>query len=434
MQNNLRKTALNILSKIIDEKYFIDSAINQMNLKSSDDRAFLNMLILTCFRNMTFLNNSLVKYLDKPIKNKNREAKYILYLAITEILFLNSPDYAVLDSYVKLLSKGKNDFMKGLVNAVLRNICEDKEKLIAQAEKSIAITPWLADEIKKDFGIEKFREINKVLYKQAPLDISVKSNPKFWAEKLNSTLMPNGSVRINNYRKIINIEGYNEGMWWVQDFAASLAVSILDDIKNKKVLDICAAPGGKTCQLANKGAIVTAIDISESRLERLKENTSRCGFENIEIINADALKWIEENQNRKFDIILLDAPCSATGTIRRHPELSHLKDFSDIENQAILQKEFLNNIDKILAKNGILIYCTCSISKIEGENQIKELLKNSQKFQQIKIKEIEIKKYMDYDLSDLINDNGEIRTLPHHLSDIGGMDSFFIAKLQKVND
>jgi 16S rRNA (cytosine967-C5)-methyltransferase len=434
MQNNLRKTALNILTQIINEKHFIDNAINQTNLKSSEDRAFLNMLILTCFRNMTFLDNCLIKYLDKPIKNKNIEAKYILYLAITEILFLNTPDYAVLDNYVKIISKGKNAFMKNLVNAILRKICEDKEKLKEKAKKSIAVAPWLADEIKKDFGINTFREINKVLYKKAPLDISIKSNPEFWAKKLDGTILPNGSVRINDYGKIIKLKGYDEGMWWVQDFAASLAVSILDDIEGKKVLDICAAPGGKTCQLANKGAKVTAIDISENRLKRLKENITRCGFDNIEIINADALKWIEENQNRKFDLILLDAPCSATGTIRRHPELSHLKDFSDIDNQAKLQEEFLNNIDKILSKNGILIYCTCSISKIEGEAQIKKLLKNSQKFQQIKIKEIEINKLMDYDLCKLINENGEIRTLPHHLSYIGGMDSFFVAKLQKVKD
>jgi len=432
--DGLRKKALEVMINVIDENHFIDSAIKLVKLNNLDDRAFLNMITLTCFRNMTFLDNCLIKYLDKPIKKKNIEAKYVLYLAMTEMLFLNTPDYAVIDSYVKIMSIGKNSFMKNLANAVLRKICDDKEKLLKKAAKSIAVSPWLADEMKKDYGIEEFRKTNKILYNQAPLDITVKSFKDSWAEELGGIVLPNNSIRLEKYGKITKLEGYENGEWWVQDFAASLAVTALGDIEDKNVLDICAAPGGKTCQLAQAGANVTAIDISENRLKRLEENIDRCDFRDIEVINQDALTWIEENQDRKFDIILLDAPCSATGTMRRHPELSHLKDFSDIENQANLQKQFLNNIDKILAKDGILIYCVCSVSKVEGEKQIAEFLENSSKFQQIKIKEIEINELKDYDLSKLINEEGSIRTLPHHLSEIGGMDSFFIAKLQKVED
>ncbi|MGN0914447.1 MAG: RsmB/NOP family class I SAM-dependent RNA methyltransferase, partial [Alphaproteobacteria bacterium] len=226
-----------------------------------------------------------------------------------------------------------------------------------------------------------------------------------------------------NNAKIPELPGYNDGEWWVQDAAASLAVKALGKISDQRVLDLCAAPGGKTAQLIAAGAKTTALDISDKRLITLDENLNRLNFQTERTICADALEYLKNFDEEPYDIILLDAPCSATGTLRRHPETVHIKSSADIKKMAALQKQLLNLARKALKNNGILLYCTCSISKIEGENQIAEFLKDNHNFKLLPIKNIGFK--------EAETPEGYIRTLPFHLAEQGGMDAFFIAKLQK---
>ena len=223
---------------------------------------------------------------------------------------------------------------------------------------------------------------------------------------------------------IKTLAGFAEGQWWVQDFAASLAVSALPDLKGKRVLDLCAAPGGKTAQLINRGAIVTSLDNSQQRLNTLRQNMERLHFSPKKIICADALNYLQDFSDTPFDAILLDAPCSATGIFRRHPEVLHLKTKFDVLRQAELQKQILEHVSKALAPQGTLIYCTCSIAKEEGEKQISDFLTTHDEF---KISPLTSAKFPA-----IITSGGFIRTLPFHLQSYGGCDAFFVARLTKV--
>ena len=218
---------------------------------------------------------------------------------------------------------------------------------------------------------------------------------------------------------------YDKGTWWIQDFSSALAVKMLDNLHGKKVLELCAAPGGKTAQLLNAGAVVTCLDISKERLRTLQENLDRLHLSPQQIICGDALEFLENN-NRTFDIVVLDAPCSATGTLRRHPEIVHLKSTDDIEKQALLQKEFLNRVDSAVAAGGILLYCTCSLCKQEGEEQIKDFISRQKNY-----KIINLAPKIPQEISSVVTPEGFIRVLPHHLAPFGGADGFFIACLQK---
>jgi 16S rRNA (cytosine967-C5)-methyltransferase len=223
---------------------------------------------------------------------------------------------------------------------------------------------------------------------------------------------------------------YNSGQWWVQDVASSLPVMVISNIQDKKVIDLCAAPGGKTAQLASKRAVVTALDISENRAQTLKQNMQRLGFDNVKVLVADALEYMQNN-SEKYDVILLDAPCSATGTFRRHPEILHIKNIEDVKEQENLQKQMLNLCSKILKKDGVLVYSVCSICKREGEMQIANFLQEHQDFKRMKIDIEDISLFGKWE-DNLINENGEIRTLPYYLKSQKGMDSFFICKMQRI--
>ena len=209
--------------------------------------------------------------------------------------------------------------------------------------------------ILQGYNNNEIKQIAQSIVAQPPLDLTVKQNPEEWAQKLQGTLLPNGSVRLFNNPKIQNLTGYTEGEWWVQDVAASLPVQILGaDLSGKKVLDLCAAPGGKTAQLAARGAKVTAIDISSDRLNTLQKNMQRLGYTDIKAIAVDALDFLQ-NTKEKFDIILLDAPCSATGTFRRHPEILQIKTIEDVVLQVQLQSKLLNLCHLALKIGGTLV-------------------------------------------------------------------------------
>ncbi len=425
--STIRQAAVEMLKDVLENKNFFSEVKTKQSQISSQDSAFANMLILTTFRHLVFIKKVLKKFVKKKLPATAVSGQYALFLGTAEILYLNTPDYAVINSYVEITKHLADKYVAGFVNAVLRNICKQKEEL-KKEETNEFFPPEFFHILNQDYGKKTIQKIQSAAMLEPKLDITVKSDAAHWAEVLGGKLLPSDTIRLENNGKITELSGYADGAWWVQDFAAALAVKALPDIKNKNVLDMCAAPGGKTAQLINKGAKVTALDISAPRLQKLQENLQRLHFE-ADVVCADALEYIKTYKGTPYDAVLLDAPCSATGTIRRHPELVHIKRLKDVEKQAELQKEILHETPKILKTGGTLIYCTCSISKLEGEKQIAAFLEANPDFKIVPITSEEL--CGDNYLAEIITEQGFIRTLPQHLADFGGTDSFFVARLKK---
>lgn len=387
--------------------------------KNAEDKAFFNMLFMTAFRQLTFIKDEVLpQFVKKKIPQKQNILQYLLYLGATEILFLNTPDYAVISSYVEAAKNKTDKFGANFVNAVLRQIARHKDMLLGQ-RKSRYFSPAFLKILKQDYTPAEIAEMERFAAIEPALDLSVKQNEAHLIS--GGTLLPTGSIRLPANTKVTDIAGYETGVFWVQDAASALAVQCLKNIKGKSVLDLCAAPGGKTAQLLDAGAIVTAVDISESRLNLLRENMARLNFtKNLTTVCADALSF---TPLKKFDVILVDAPCSATGTFRRHPEIMHTKTFADVKQQASLQQKILEKCTSFLEERGILVYATCSLSKLEGEKQINRFLQQHQDFTILLI-----------DITGTENmrtKEGFLRVLPQSLKISAGIDGFFVACLQR---
>lgn len=420
-----RFECVEILKNIVNQKLFYNAIKAEITPKNM---AFCNMLVLSVLRNYSSLEKIVEKFVIRKFSKKNEILKFVLLCATAELLLLESPDYAVINEYVNIAKKKTDKFAANMVNAVLRNVVRQKNDL--------SLTPFMPKNfykiLEKDYSGEQIKKIAQISIKESPLDISVKENHKLWEKELNGILIANGTIRIENAKsKISELKGFEEGAWWVQDLAASLPIMLLEDVRGKKVLDLCAAPGGKTAQLLAKGAIVTAVDVDASRMEKLKENMKRLKLEqNLTTKVCEGVEFLQQHKN-VFDIIVLDAPCSATGTFRKHPEVLLIKDNEDIKKMLPLQEKMLLAAAESLNKNGILLYCTCSISKSEGENQIKRFLQNNNNFELQKICIDKLNVYSEKKLPEFIIDNTVLRTLPYYMEDIGGMDSFFAACLKK---
>ncbi|HZV22075.1 MAG TPA: RsmB/NOP family class I SAM-dependent RNA methyltransferase, partial [Hyphomicrobiales bacterium] len=279
--------------------------------------------------------------------------------------------------------------------------------------------PWLYWRWCDAYGEACARNIAAAHLEEPALDLSVRADADGWAKRLRGELLPWGSLRIRLKGRVEDIDGYTEGEWWVQDAAAALPALLLGDVKNKRVADLCAAPGGKTAQLAARGAVVTAVDISEPRLRRLRENLARLNLK-AGIVQADAAEWTSA---RRFDAILLDVPCSATGTIRRNPDIPYLKSEADLAKLLPLQRRLLENALCLLKPGGCLVYSTCSLEPEEGEAQIDWLLSNHG---EIKLVPVDAPSLCIP--PEAVTPAGMLRTLPFHC---GGMDGFFAAKIEK---
>lgn len=420
---NPRLNSIKIVQRILEDKSFFGDLKKQIPEK---DLPFCNMLVLTVLRHLPALQHILNKYLNKKIPNKHRLAQYLLLGAIAEILYMETAEYAVINETVKNVRNTCDKFLGGMANAILRKVCEQKAELLKMASK-ISPFPESFMPVLEGYSSEQITECANYVNTQPALDISVKQNPRQWVQKMEAQLLPNGSLRIESRSKIQNLPEYNAGEWWVQDVAASLPVMVMGDIKGKKVIDLCAAPGGKTAQLLANGAEVTALDISETRMNTLIQNMQRLKFNNLKTQVTDALEYLRDADD-EFDAILLDAPCSATGTFRRHPEFLHIKTKQDVEEQVRLQKALLESCANILKIGGILVYSVCSISKAEGELQITAFLKNNPQFKLLPIDADEISPHGKWQ-NQLITAEGTIRTLPYYQN---GMDSFFICKMQRI--
>lgn len=387
-------------------------------------KSFFNMLFLTTFRQLTFIKQTVLPhFIKKKIPEKQNVLNYVFYLAVTELLFLDTPDYAVINSYVDIAKKYTDKFGASFVNAVLRNILRQKSDLLLIHNNSY-FSPEFLKILKSDYTKNEILQMERFVAVEPALDITLKKSA---INPFNDgVVLPSGSIRLPARTKVSELPFYNDGIWWVQDAAAALAVNSLTNLKDKYVLDLCAAPGGKTAQLLDKGALVTAVDISEERLETLKINMERLNLtENLTVVCSDALEF---SSFRKFDIVLIDAPCSAIGTFRRHPEIIHTKTCQDVLQQTKFQKDILNHAISLLTPNGQIIYATCSLAKSEGEKQINDFLNSHPDFA---ILPLSIP-----GTDNMRTNEGYLRILPQSFivndrPDLSGADGFFIAHLQR---
>ena len=424
-----RRAALFMIIAVLEKKRSLDDVwaeeILSGQLKTMDtrDRAFVRALTASCLRHLGELDHAIDKCIDKPLPSQADHARHIMRLGLTELDYLRTPDHAAVSAAVDLAQSNRNARpFKPLVNAILRRLVRERnEREAFPPEKNLP--KWLWESWKAAYGEETARAIAQVQLGEPPLDLSVKSNPEAWAEKLGGTLLPTGTVRLATSH-VEELEGYADGEWWVQDISASLPAKLLGNLEGKKVLDLCAAPGGKTAQLAAMGATVTALDRSAPRLSRLKQNLARLNLSHhTKRVTADATAW---TPNEPFDAVLLDAPCTATGTARRHPDMIHLKSQEDVTRIANLQRRMLTRAINWITPDGTLIYCVCSLQPEEGEAQIDRLMSIRKDIVRDPITADEVG-----NMENLITDKGDLRVLPAYLADQGGMDGFFIARLKR---
>lgn len=416
-----RKAALDLLLAVRRDGHMLSEVTDAIVAPlSPSDRARAARLADQVLRHGARLEALLTPFLSKapPLR-----VRLILALAAAELCIDKAAAHGVVNAAVALTrANRKTGHLSGLVNAVLRKVSgEDVGRwadLPAGRLPPHLRKPWL-----KLYGARAVAGMETAFAASPPLDLTPKHlTPEALADRLGGVVLPTGSVRLAHVPQVSTLDGYDTGDWWVQDAAAAMPARVLDAQPGERVLDLCAAPGGKTLQLAAAGATVTALDISGPRSKRLAENLARCGL-SAEIVTTDALVY---EPDQPFDAILLDAPCTATGTIRRHPDLPWVKNTDDIESLADLQRTMLRRALTWLQPGGRLVYATCSLWPQEGEAQIRTLLEQTKDFAQA------TPTAESLGLPPETRIDTGLRLRPDLWSELGGMDGFFVAKLVNI--
>jgi 16S rRNA (cytosine967-C5)-methyltransferase len=421
-----RRVALDMLVACLDKGQPLDDVLaRHQGFAGLDprDRAFVRLLLATTLRRLGEISEVLGALIERPLDGANATGLQVLRLGAAQLLFLGTPPHAAVDTSVRLVVDAGLPHLKGLANAVLRRISRDGPALLGDRDPAKLNTPqWLWESWTESYGEEKTRAIAAAHLIEAPLDLTPRSNAEFWAGRLEGEVLPTGTIRREGGGNVTELPGFAEGAWWVQDAAATLPVRLLGDVSGKHVADLCAAPGGKTLQLAAAGAIVTAVDISARRMVRVGENLARAGL-SAELVTADAGKWVTD---AAFDAILLDAPCSGTGTLRRHPDIAWLKDEEDIGRLTLTQDRLLVRAADLLKPGGVLVYAVCSLQEDEGPARVEALLARDKRLQRVPVEPVELP-----GIADAIRPAGDVRTLPSMWPERRGMDGFYIARVQK---
>lgn len=423
-----RAVALDLLAAVLVDKRLLDEALDAnpaLSRLEERDRAFVRLLVATVLRRLGQLDDVIGRCLDKGLPNKARRARDVLRLGAAQLLFLGTPPHAAIATSVDLVKGTPLAGFAGLINAVLRRLDREGRPWVEAQDAGRLNTPdWLWQSWVAAYGEDGARAIATAHLAEAPVvDISVAGDPAPWAERLEADVLPTGSLRRKAGGDVTALPGFAAGNWWVQDMAAALPARLLGDVRGKRVADLCAAPGGKALQLAVAGAAVTAVDRSAKRLVRFQQNLERLKLA-AEIVEADAAAW---QPAEKFDAVLLDAPCTATGTLRRHPDGLRLKGPGDVAALADQQAALLRAALDMLKPGGTLVYCVCSLEPQEGEAQVERLLAADPGVRRAAITPAELG-----GLAELVTPAGDLRTLPCHLADRGGMDAFFAARLVKA--
>src|SRR3979409_1558350 len=432
-----RRIAADILDGVLhkhrtlDEQ--LDGAAAHPGLKtlSDRDRALMRRLVATILRRLGTLGHLLARLLGRGIPPDAPRAQSALLIGAAQILWMDVPDHAAVDLSVRLVQSDRRAAKyAGLVNAVLRRCAREGQPLIDEVKsQTLDVPPWLLARWIAHYGDTVARAIAVAISHEPSLDITAKSDPAQWATRLHGETLPTGTVRTLLQGSVTMLPGFAEGQWWVQDAAAALPARLLGDVAGKTIADLCAAPGGKTAQLVQSGARVTAVDRSPGRMARLRDNLARLELE-AETVVADAAEWQGGNRGDGFDGILVDAPCASTGTIRRHPDVAWLRQEGDIGALMALQKRLLQRAVGLLRPGGTLVYCTCSLEPEEGEQAIATLLADESAMRRAPIKASEVA-----GLSEILTAEGDLRTLPCHLPHqdprLSGLDGFYAARLVK---
>ncbi len=422
-----RVAATRILAAVLEKKTSLDGMLDSENgnpvyrALSLADRALVRAIVNSALRHLPRIEAALSMLLDGPLPQGARSLHHVLVVGAAQVLHLDVPDHSAVDLAVEQAHRDpRNRRFAKLVNAVLRRLGREK----AEIEKAIADVPvlpdWFYARLVSAYGDEVAKRISEAQLTPSSIDLTVKNDPAVWAEKLGGRVLPNGSVRLGEFEgQIPSLEGFAEGAWWVQDLAASMPVKLMGDISGKRVADLCAAPGGKTAQLALAGAKVTALDQSGNRLRRLRENLDRLGL-HAETVEANMLKYQPE---QLFDAVLLDAPCSSTGTLRKHPDVCWTKDENDIAKLAALQGQMLRYALTLVGAGGIVVFSNCSLDPSEGEAMIAQVLAENPDFERVAVRKDDWP-----GMEAAVTAEGDLRTTPDMF---GGIDGFFSSVLRK---
>src|SRR5262252_623009 len=426
----VRRVAADMLDGVLRRHRALDELLDSTSEFAKlpeRDRALARVLVATVLRRLGTLRHLLGAVLDRGLPAQAPRVETALLIGAAQIVFLNVPDHAAVDLSVRLARDDRHAAgFSGLINAVLRRVAREGAARLAALDTSALDTPaWLMTRWTAAYGAAPARAIAVANRNEPALDLTVKSDPEYWAEKLGGRVLPTRSVRLIASGAVSALPGFAEGAWWVQDAGASLPARLLGEVRGRRVGDLCAAPGGKTAQLALAGASVTAVDRARARLQRLRENLTRLSL-HAEIVAADVEEWSAE----PFDAVLLDAPCSSTGTIRRHPEVPWLKKADDIVKLSALQRRLLDRAVALTKPGGTLVYCTCSLDPDENEAIVADLLARRREVRRAPIAAAEI-----FGCAEFISKDGDLRSLPCHFpnsdSRFAGIDGFYAARLLK---
>ena len=425
-----RAVAHALLDAVLRDRIPLDRALaDSSDFPALDerDRALVRHLTATVLRRLGQIDALLTAFMRRALPRRAASVQNALRLGAADIVFLRTPAHAAVNEAVSLLTAPTARRYRGLANAVLRRLVRDGGRLKASQDAARLNTPdWLWRSWEAAYGEATARAIAEAHLAEPPLDITVSATAEDWARWLHARVLPTGSLR-RAPAPLESLPGFRSGGWWVQDAASALPARILlagleGNVEDRRIADLCAAPGGKTAQLAAAGARVTALDISPRRLELVAGNLDRLGFA-AELVAADLRAWTPP---APFDAVLLDAPCTGTGTIRRRPDIARNKGPADVARMADLQRALLDAAAKAVRPGGRLVYAVCSLQPEEGPEPVKSFLASRSGFRRLPVGADEVT-----GIGPVLAPDGDVRTLPSHLAGQGGIDGFYICRLER---
>ena len=425
-----RLLAAQAVDDVLNRRRTLDAkfeALHVMSPSSDRDASLARSIATVALRRFGGIRKALAKFMDKGMPKKAGLFEPILIAGAAQVMFMETADHAAVDLSVEAIKRDSAAApYASLANAVLRNLARAGVGALEGVDPLDDETPlWLAQRWRQNYGEAGARAIAKANRAEPTFDLTLKGAPDEWAARLDAVPLPTGSLRLRGHTPTTALDGFGEGAWWVQDAAAALPARLLNAQPGQRALDLCAAPGGKSAQLAAAGADVVALDKSAERLKRLIANFERLNLR-AEVAVADAATYVAD----PFDCVLLDAPCSATGTIRRHPDVAWFKRSADIAEMVLLQAKMLDRAAGLVRPGGKLAYCVCSLEPEEGENQIAQLLRRNPDMRRVPVEASEVG-----GLAECVTAAGDLRTLPSQLwgedPRLSGLDGFYAARLER---